>query len=117
LKINSACFQSNYEQTIAELKQKIKKLEQDKHHLKETSDLQVPKTARRPNSLSSSGMASAREDAHLLATIRGLKNELAARDKDVIRLNKELDDSKKTNRRLQKEREKALNTNIKCRGK
>lgn len=52
----------------------------------------------------------AKEDAHLLATIRGLKQELTTKDKELSRVNKELDDAKKTNRRLQKEREKQLNT-------
>lgn len=53
--------------------------------------------------------AAVKEDAHLIATIRGLKQELSGKEKEVVRLNKELDDAKKTNRRLQKEREKQLN--------
>ncbi|XP_076241709.1 uncharacterized protein LOC143183845 isoform X2 [Calliopsis andreniformis] len=50
-----------------------------------------------------------KEDAHLLATIRGLKLELANKDKSVSKLTKEFQELQKTNRRLQKEREKLLN--------
>ncbi|XP_023701930.1 centrosomal protein of 162 kDa isoform X2 [Cryptotermes secundus] len=49
-----------------------------------------------------------REDAHLLATIRGLKLELAAKDKDLLKIRRDLDESTKTNRRLQRERERQL---------
>ena len=59
---------------------------------------------------------SAKDDAHLIATIRGLKAEISNRDKEIIKLNKELDDVRKTNRRLQREREKALNAGNKFRG-
>ncbi|XP_033336180.1 uncharacterized protein LOC117226190 isoform X2 [Megalopta genalis] len=50
-----------------------------------------------------------KEDAHLLATIRGLKLELTNKDKTVSKLTKEFQELQKTNRRLQKEREKLLN--------
>ncbi|XP_076653351.1 uncharacterized protein LOC143359339 [Halictus rubicundus] len=50
-----------------------------------------------------------KEDAHLLATIRGLKLELTNKDKSVSKLSKEFQELQKTNRRLQKEREKLLN--------
>jgi hypothetical protein len=49
-----------------------------------------------------------REDAHLLATIRGLKLELAAKDKELMKIRRDLDESAKTNRRLQRERERQL---------
>jgi hypothetical protein len=49
-----------------------------------------------------------REDAHLLATIRGLKVELAAKDKELVKIRRDLDESVKTNRRLQRERERQL---------
>jgi hypothetical protein len=49
-----------------------------------------------------------REDAHLLATIRGLKQELASKDKELAKIRRDLDESAKTNRRLQKERERQL---------
>ncbi|XP_076293003.1 uncharacterized protein LOC143215099 isoform X2 [Lasioglossum baleicum] len=50
-----------------------------------------------------------KEDAHLLATIRGLKLELTNKDKSVSKLTKEFQELQKTNRRLQREREKLLN--------
>ena len=53
-----------------------------------------------------------REDAHLLATIRGLKQELAAKDKELVKIRRDLDESAKTNRRLQKERERHLGVAI-----
>lgn len=51
---------------------------------------------------------SIKEDAHLLATIRGLQTDLANKEKVVTRLQKEIEDLRKTNRRLQKEREGSL---------
>ncbi|OAD54272.1 Protein QN1 like protein [Eufriesea mexicana] len=50
-----------------------------------------------------------KEDAYLMATIRGLKLELANKDKAISKLTKEFQDLQKTNIRLQKEREKLLN--------
>ncbi|XP_017884872.1 centrosomal protein of 162 kDa-like isoform X2 [Ceratina calcarata] len=50
-----------------------------------------------------------KEDAYLMATIRGLKLELASKDKALSKLTKEFQEVQKTNRRLQKEREKLLN--------
>jgi len=50
-----------------------------------------------------------KEDTHLIATIRGLKLEIANKDKAVSKITKEYQDLQKTNRRLQKEREKLLN--------
>ncbi|KAL6261866.1 hypothetical protein P5V15_006952 [Pogonomyrmex californicus] len=50
-----------------------------------------------------------KEDAHLLATIRGLKLEIANKDKAISKITKEYQELQKTNRRLQKEREKLLN--------
>ncbi|XP_015172195.1 PREDICTED: centrosomal protein of 162 kDa-like isoform X2 [Polistes dominula] len=50
-----------------------------------------------------------KEDAHLIATIRGLKLELSNKDRAVSKLTKEYQELQKTNRRLQKEREKLLN--------
>ncbi|XP_063985799.1 centrosomal protein of 162 kDa-like [Diachasmimorpha longicaudata] len=50
-----------------------------------------------------------KEDAHLIATIRGLKLELANKDKSVQKFTKEVQELQKTNRRLQKERERLLN--------
>lgn len=50
-----------------------------------------------------------KEDTHLIATIRGLKLEIANKDKTVSKITKEYQELQKTNRRLQKEREKLLN--------
>ncbi|KAJ8951557.1 hypothetical protein NQ318_020432 [Aromia moschata] len=49
-----------------------------------------------------------KEDAHLLATIRGFQADLANKEKVIMKLQKEIDDLRKTNRRLQKEREGSL---------
>ncbi|XP_014222784.1 centrosomal protein of 162 kDa [Trichogramma pretiosum] len=50
-----------------------------------------------------------KEDTHLLATIRGLKLELAQKEKAMTKLSKDHQELQKTNRKLQKEREKLLN--------
>lgn len=50
-----------------------------------------------------------KDDAYLMATIRGLKLELANKDKAMSKLTKDFQDLQKTNTRLQKEREKLLN--------
>lgn len=49
-----------------------------------------------------------KEETHLLATIRGLQTDLANKEKVIIKLQKEIDELRKTNRRLQKEREGSL---------
>jgi len=50
-----------------------------------------------------------KEDTHLIATIRGLKLEITNKDKIVSKMTKDYQELQKTNRRLQKEREKLLN--------
>ncbi|XP_062539756.1 centrosomal protein of 162 kDa isoform X2 [Armigeres subalbatus] len=60
-----------------------------------------------PNSLSDSQIQS-REDAHLLATIRGMRVDLAIKEKAVQRLTREVEDCKKTIKKLQKERDNYL---------
>lgn len=57
--------------------------------------------------------SNSKDDAHLLATIRGLQSELLNKEKIISKINKELDDVKKTNRTLQKEREKILSSKSK----
>lgn len=52
--------------------------------------------------------AAAREETHLLATIRGLQADLANKEKTLMRVNKEMEELKNTNKRLQKEREGSL---------
>lgn len=50
-----------------------------------------------------------KEDTHLIATIRGLKLELSNKEKTILKLTKDFQELQKTNKRLQKEREKLLN--------
>lgn len=49
-----------------------------------------------------------KEETHLLATIRGLQTDLSNKEKTIVKLNKEIDELKSTNKRLQKEREGSL---------
>ncbi len=60
-----------------------------------------------PNSHSDSSIQS-KDDAHLLATLRGMRVELAIKEKAVQRLTRDLDESKKTVKKLQAERDKYL---------
>lgn len=60
-----------------------------------------------PTSQSDSSIQS-KDDAHLLATIRGMRVELAIKEKAVQRLARELEECKKTIRKLQKERSTEL---------
>lgn len=62
-----------------------------------------------PNSHSDSSIT-AKEDAHLLATLRGMRVELAIKEKAVQRLTRDLEDCKKTIKKLQAERDKYLTT-------
>ncbi|XP_055911483.1 centrosomal protein of 162 kDa isoform X2 [Eupeodes corollae] len=57
------------------------------------------------STISSVYHAAAKEDAHLLATIRGMRVDLAIKDKAMQRLTRELDECKRTIRKLQKEKE------------
>lgn len=50
----------------------------------------------------------AKEDANLMATIRGMRVELALKEKVLLRHNRDLEDSKKTIKKLQKERDSYL---------
>ncbi|XP_054087238.1 centrosomal protein of 162 kDa isoform X1 [Zeugodacus cucurbitae] len=49
--------------------------------------------------------AAAKEDAHLLATIRGMRVDLAIKDKAMQRLTRELEECKKTIKKLQREKD------------
>lgn len=49
-----------------------------------------------------------KEETHLLATIRGLQADLSNKEKVIVKIQKEVDELRKTNRRLQKEREGSL---------
>jgi hypothetical protein len=59
-------------------------------------------TTKPPNS---DAPVQSKDDAHLLATIRGMRVELAIKEKAVQRLTRDLDECKKTIRKLQKERD------------
>lgn len=48
---------------------------------------------------------SAKEETHLLATIRGMRVDLAIKEKALQRLTRELDECKKTMKKLQKDNE------------
>lgn len=61
-----------------------------------------------PNSQSDSSIIS-KEDVHLLATLRGMRVELAIKEKAVQRLSRDLEECKKTTKKLQAERDKYLN--------
>lgn len=65
------------------------------------------KKSKIPTSSSETSIAN-KEDAHLMATIRGMRVELAIKEKAVQRLTRELDECKKTMKKLQKERDAYL---------
>lgn len=65
------------------------------------------KSTKMLNSQSDNSIQS-KEDAHLLATIRGMRVELALKEKAVQRLTRDLEEYKKTIRKLQKERDNYL---------
>lgn len=71
-----------------------------------TSSLPRP-SIRKSKSTSDSSHASnaAKEDAHLMSTIRGMRVDLAIKEKAMQRLTRELEDCKKTARKLQKEKD------------
>ncbi|KAG5861895.1 hypothetical protein JTB14_011325 [Gonioctena quinquepunctata] len=53
-----------------------------------------------------------KEETHLLATIRGLQADSTNKDKVINKLQKEVDDFRRTNRRLQQEREGSLKNSV-----
>lgn len=67
------------------------------------------KSGKIPTSQSDSSIQP-KDDAHLLATIRGMRVELAIKDKAVQRITKDLDECKKTIKKLQKERDNYLSS-------
>lgn len=50
----------------------------------------------------------AKDDAHLMATLRGMRVDLAIKEKAMQRLTRDLEECKKTMRKLQKERDGAF---------
>lgn len=67
----------------------------------------VNKKSKIPTSQSENSIQ-AKEDANLMATIRGMRVELALKEKALLRHNRDLEDSKKTIKKLQKERDSYL---------
>lgn len=53
---------------------------------------------------------STKEETHLLATIRGMRVDLAIKEKALQRLTREVDECKKIIKKLQKENDSMLNT-------
>lgn len=70
------------------------------------SSITAKKNPKIPNSHSDTALG--KDDAHLLATIRGMRVELAIKEKAVQRLTRDLEECKKTIRKLQKERDNYL---------
>lgn len=100
---------------VADLKSQLKKrvdsydvytqtnfFEEQKIPEKETAT-RATQTANKPQK-----RGDAREETHLLATIRGLQADLANKERTIVKLQKEVEELKNTNKRLQKEREGSL---------
>ncbi|XP_039281411.1 centrosomal protein of 162 kDa isoform X2 [Nilaparvata lugens] len=123
-------MEEKYEKHLTELERKLVALSEENKALKERKNETTAKDSRgcEPSSSNlkkcsssssrcapsssncNAAAASAKEDAHLLATIRGMKLELSSKEKEMLKLSRELEDAKKTNKRLQREREKQLKT-------
>jgi hypothetical protein len=95
------------EKNEARLVSETKAEEQPVRDTKQTKKMAAPPVVITVGAPSANALA-VREDAHLLATIRGLKLELAAKDKELVKIRRDLDECTKTNRRLQRERERQL---------
>ncbi|XP_047355314.1 centrosomal protein of 162 kDa-like isoform X1 [Vespa velutina] len=91
-------FKTNESKGVETYKKDERSLSIDKEERKDQRIVKVGPKSQNP-----------KEDAHLIATIRGLKLELSNKDRAVSKLTKEYQELQKTNRRLQKEREKLLN--------
>ncbi|RZF43361.1 hypothetical protein LSTR_LSTR001622 [Laodelphax striatellus] len=122
-------MEEKYEKHLTELERKMAALSAENKTLRErknestTKDssgcVQSPSNSKKcsssssrcaPPSASCNAATTAKEDAHLLATIRGMKLELSSKEKEMMKLSRELEDARKTNKRLQREREKQLKT-------
>ncbi|KAL1465083.1 hypothetical protein WDU94_004678, partial [Cyamophila willieti] len=99
-KDNIKAFEGQLKSESEKVKVESEKLRKLKAvHVKELEE--VKKATKKTNT---------KDDAHLLATIRGLQSELLNKEKLMSKMNKELDDVKKTNKTLQKERERILSS-------
>ncbi|XP_044759432.1 centrosomal protein of 162 kDa [Coccinella septempunctata] len=56
----------------------------------------------------SARVSEGKSESHLLATIRGLQSDLSCKEKAILKMQREMDEIRKTNKRLQKEREGSL---------
>lgn len=70
---------------------------------KETPTAKSPGTAAKK--AKEKPLTNGKDDAHLMATIRGMRVDLAIKEKAMQRLTRELDECKKTMKKLQKERD------------
>lgn len=66
----------------------------------------APKSA--PTKKPVKSVTSAKEETYLLATVRGMRVDLAIKEKALQRLTRELDECKKTIKKLQKENESKI---------
>lgn len=73
-----------------------------------SQSMKEPKKGSKMPSSQSDSQMQPKDDAHLLATIRGMRVELAIKEKAVQRMTRELEECKKTVRKLQKERDNYL---------
>lgn len=77
------------------------------------TDFKVPTATAKIANTSASGVkktkdaptSNGKDDAHLMATLRGMRVDLAIKEKAMQRLTRELDECKKTMKKLQKERD------------
>ncbi|XP_058128050.1 centrosomal protein of 162 kDa isoform X2 [Anopheles coustani] len=66
---------------------------------------QVSRSQQQQTALAKRAQTQGKEDAHLLATIRGMRVDLAIKEKAVQRLTREVDECKKTIKKIQKKKE------------
>ncbi|CAH1717163.1 unnamed protein product [Chironomus riparius] len=74
-----------------------------------SQSISAKKNPKIPTSQSDSSIPP-KDDAHLLATIRGMRVELAIKDKAVQRITRDMEECKKTIKKLQKERDNYLSS-------
>ncbi|XP_046673647.1 BICD family-like cargo adapter 2 isoform X2 [Homalodisca vitripennis] len=103
-------MQKKYEDHIQELEERLKECREEiitlKANQKKEDANQLKSNAKRLKQ----STAVVKEETHLLATIRGLRQEVSTREKEITKLTKEIEEVRLTNKRLQKEREKQLNS-------
>lgn len=95
---NKICSSSSYTQTDSRPNSSLRQTPPRKTQMNKMS-------VSHSDSTISAYHAAAKEDAHLLATIRGMRVDLAIKDKAMQRLTRELDECKKTIKKLQKEKD------------